>query len=161
MWKKLSIRTWSCCNELVFLLTANAFSHWSEPHRYSHKRIQNIQCCGSGMFTPDPNFFHSGWRIQIFSIRIRIKNVSILTQTIVPMLSEIWSGLFIPDSDFLLIPDPGAKRQHCIYRWMNISGVTPVGWPTWTWPGIHHQQSINAPEQPSRIRYVRQFYKKI
>jgi hypothetical protein len=23
-----------------------------------------IQCCGSGMFIPDPNFYHSGSRIQ-------------------------------------------------------------------------------------------------
>jgi hypothetical protein len=36
------------------------------------------------------------------------RNLSILTQKIVFKLSEIWSGLFIPDPDpdFLPIPDP-------------------------------------------------------
>ncbi len=114
----------------------------------------------SGMFIPDPNFFHSGSWIRIFSIpdpnffqsRIRIfpsrisdPNFSIpdpnffhpgseffhpdprseffpsqipdphqritcfKTQKIVYKLSEIWSGLFIPDPDpdFLPIPNPG------------------------------------------------------
>jgi hypothetical protein len=28
----------------------------------------SFQCCGAGMFIPDPNFFHPGTRIQIFSI---------------------------------------------------------------------------------------------
>ncbi len=39
------------------------------------------------------------------------KNLSTWTQKIVPKLSKIWSGLFIPDpdSDFLPIPDPGSK----------------------------------------------------
>jgi hypothetical protein len=41
--------------------------------------------------------------------RIRNKELSILTQNIVSNLSELWSGLFIPDPDpdFLSIPDPG------------------------------------------------------
>jgi hypothetical protein len=29
-----------------------------------------FQCCGSGMFIPDPNLFHPGSRIQIFSIPV-------------------------------------------------------------------------------------------
>ncbi len=38
-------------------------------------------------------------------------DLSILTQKIVSKLSEIWSGLFIPDpdTDFLPIPDLGVK----------------------------------------------------
>jgi hypothetical protein len=32
-----------------------------------------LQCCGSRMFIPDPNFFHPGSRIRIFTSRIRIK----------------------------------------------------------------------------------------
>ncbi len=64
-------------------------------------------------------------RIRIISSRIRIfyipdpgsasKNLSILTQTIVSKLSEIWSGLFIPDPDpdpdYLPIPDPWSRGQ--------------------------------------------------
>jgi hypothetical protein len=76
------------------------------------------QCCGSGMITPHPNFFHPG-------SRIRIKNLDIVTQKIVSKLSEIGSGWFIPDPDpdFLPIPDPGSRvtgswipdpePQHC------------------------------------------------
>jgi hypothetical protein len=54
------------------------------------------QCCGSGMFIldqsfsiQDPNFHHPG-------SRIRIKELSILTQKIVSKLLAICSGLFIP-----------------------------------------------------------------
>jgi hypothetical protein len=64
------------------------------------------QCCGSGMFIPDPNFFPPGSRIPIKELKYRI-----VTQKIVTKLSEIGSGWFIPDPDpdFLPIPDP----QHC------------------------------------------------
>ncbi len=59
-------------------------------------------CCRSWMFVPNPNFFHPG---------SASKNLSILTQKIVSKLSEIWSGLFIPDPDpaFLPIPYPGYR----------------------------------------------------
>jgi hypothetical protein len=44
---------------------------------------------------------------------MRSKNLSILTQKIVSKLSEIGSGLVIPDPDpdFLPIPDPGSRGQ--------------------------------------------------
>ncbi len=68
---------------------------------------------------------HPRSRIRLFSIsdprseifhpgsRIHIKELSILTQKIVFKLSEIWSGLFIPDPDpnFLPIPDLGSRGQ--------------------------------------------------
>ncbi len=40
------------------------------------------------------------------------ENLSILPQKIDSKLSEIWSGLFIPDRDpdFLPVPDPGVKK---------------------------------------------------
>ncbi len=64
-----------------------------------------FQCCGSGMFIPNPcyEFFHPG---------SASKNWSILIQKMVSKLSEIWFGLFIPDQDpdFLPIPDPWAKK---------------------------------------------------
>ncbi len=61
---------------------------------------------------PGSEFFP--YLIRILSIpdpRSASKNLSILTQKIVCKLSEIWSGLFIPDPDpdFLPIPDPGTE----------------------------------------------------
>ncbi len=66
----------------------------------------NDQCCGSGMFLPDPEseFFHpgSGSRIHIKKIPdpgsgCASKILSILTRKIVSKLSEKRSWLFIPD----------------------------------------------------------------
>ncbi len=53
---------------------------------------------------PDLIFFHPGFVL---------KNSSILTQKIVTKLSEIWSGLFIPDPDpdFLPIPNPRSRGK--------------------------------------------------
>jgi hypothetical protein len=44
--------------------------------------------------------------------RFRIKELSIYPKKLVSKLSEIWSGMFIPDPDFdfLSIPDPGVKK---------------------------------------------------
>jgi hypothetical protein len=54
------------------------------------------QCCRSGMFIPDPNFFipDPGLNYSGSRIRIRIKEFKFLTQKIVYKLSEIRSGLF-------------------------------------------------------------------
>ncbi len=50
----------------------------------------NSSFCGSGMFIPEPNFFHARFRIRIFSIPdSALKNLIILTQNIVTKLSEI------------------------------------------------------------------------
>ncbi len=69
-----------------------------------------------GSQTRDPNFFQPV--SEFFPPRFpdpgsASKNLSILTQKIVSKLPEIWSGLFIPDSDpeFLSIPDPGTRCQ--------------------------------------------------
>ncbi len=45
-------------------------------------------------------------------IRIRMKEFKYFNPKIVSKLSEIWSGMFIPDPDldFLPIPDPGVKK---------------------------------------------------
>jgi hypothetical protein len=67
------------------------------------------QCCGSGMFIPDPNFFHPGFAS---------KNLSIFTQNIVSKLSEIGMILVVhPGSGFPIlifypsrIPDSGIKK---------------------------------------------------
>ncbi len=65
---------------------------------------------------------YPGYRIRIFSIPnpgSASKNFSILTKKTVSKLSEIWSGLFIPDPDpdFLPIPDPikmAPDPEHCL-----------------------------------------------
>ena len=51
---------------------------------------------------PNPNFFHPG---------SPSKNSSILTQIIFSKLSEIWSGLFIPDPDPDFFTHPGSRIQ--------------------------------------------------
>jgi hypothetical protein len=49
-----------------------------------------LQCCGSGMFIPDPNFFHPG-SDPIQDPGSASKNLSILTKKMVSTLSsEIW-----------------------------------------------------------------------
>jgi hypothetical protein len=35
-----------------------------ENTKKQHAQVAGRQCCGSGMFIPDPNFFHSGSRIR-------------------------------------------------------------------------------------------------
>jgi hypothetical protein len=69
------------------------------------------QCCGSGMFIPDPGseFFHPGSRVKNIRIRIRIKDFYVfLTQK---MFLNSWkndlgclSRVRIPD------PDPWVKK---------------------------------------------------
>jgi hypothetical protein len=57
---------------------------------------------------------YPGFQIRNFSIlKSASKNLNILTQKMVSKLPEIWSGLFIPDSDpdILPIPDPGSRGQ--------------------------------------------------
>jgi hypothetical protein len=65
-------------------------------------------------FIPDPNFFHSWSRVKnIPGSGSAPKNLSILSQKIGSKLSEISSGMFIPepDLDFLFIPDPGSSGE--------------------------------------------------
>ncbi len=89
-------------------LEAVLCSFITKPALQKSDRIFPIQqCCGSGMFIPDPNFFPS--RIpDPGSKRFRIpdpyplQRIQVfLNQKIVSKLSELWSGMFIPD------PDPG------------------------------------------------------
>ncbi len=77
------------------------------------------QCCGSGMFIPDPNFSIPGPGSRIKKIPdpgsgSASKNLSIFSPKNCFKLSKIWSGMFIPDSDLDLYPsriaDPGVKK---------------------------------------------------
>jgi hypothetical protein len=84
--------------------------------------LQKNQCCGSGMFIPDPGSDFFSTRIRIFSIpepRSASKNLSILTQKMFfPVSSRkynrgcsSWIRIPDPDPDFLTIPDPGSRIQ--------------------------------------------------
>ncbi len=98
------------------------FLHTQQPDCTRIQRLLNFSCgCsvsdpGCLSRIPDPNFSHPRSRIRIFPIRdpgSATKNLSILTQKTVSKLSEISSGLLIPDPDFFYpsrIPDPGHKR---------------------------------------------------
>jgi hypothetical protein len=101
------------------------------------------QCCGSGMFIPDPTFFHPGFRI-LFSIphpgfffpsQIHIKELSILTKK----KSFLSSRKYDPGCSFRIriltfypirIPDPGRKKapdpdpQHLYSKFSFIEAVT-------------------------------------
>ncbi len=79
------------------------------------KKVKWLSHCLQQVRNPKPVLrirdAYPGRRIRIFSIPdsgSASKNWGILTQKIVSKLSEIWSGLFIPDPapDFLPIPDP-------------------------------------------------------
>jgi hypothetical protein len=50
--------------------------------RHVNKKISRYQCCGSGMFIPDPTFFHPGSELSPSRIPdpgSSSKNLSILT----------------------------------------------------------------------------------
>ncbi len=68
-------------------------------------------CCKSERFVPDPNFSIPDPGSKRF--RIRVKDSSIFIPKIVSKLSEIWSGMFIPDPGSWILPiqDRGSKRQ--------------------------------------------------
>jgi hypothetical protein len=92
--------------------------------------LHRYQCCGSGMFilVPGSEFFSipDSGSFSIPDPGSASKNLSILTQKIVSKLSEIQSGLFIPDPDpdfySSQIPDPGVKKApdppHWLVSWI-------------------------------------------
>jgi len=62
------------------------------------------QCCGCGTLIPDPG--------SVFRSRIHIKEFMYFNpKTIFLGLSEIWSGLFIPDLDPDFFTHPGFRVQ--------------------------------------------------
>ncbi len=116
--------------EIAFqIITRGIFSFFSNPSfqiinitKKTRKLTTCMQCCGFGMFIPDPNFFHPGYRVKKIpdpESGSASKNWStvFLTQKIVSKLSEIWSGMLFriwtpdPDLDLLPIPDPGSRGQ--------------------------------------------------
>ncbi len=90
-----------------------------------------LQCCGSGMFIPDPTFFHPGSRIPGFRIRTvsipdpHQKNLNILTPKKWFLSCRKYDPGFsswIPDPDayFLPIPDTGSRGQKGTGSWIRI-----------------------------------------
>jgi hypothetical protein len=76
------------------------------------KTPKKFQCCGSGMFIPDPTFFHPKSRIRTVSIpdphqRINPKKWFLSSRKYDPGCS---SRIPDPDADSLPIPDPGVKK---------------------------------------------------
>ncbi len=115
---EFGIRIWSICRcKKNQILTPN-------PQRQRFRSLKDRdpmkQCCGSGMFNPDPgsDFFPSrildpGFEfLHPYSISTS-KNLSILTPNFFLLLKK-WSGLLIPDPDPdfypFRIPDPGVKK---------------------------------------------------
>ncbi len=81
---------------------------------FLHRFLTTEQCCRSGMFISDPNFFHPGSRVKRFPrSAFTSKNLLISTLRIVFELSEILSGMIISDTDFDSLPilDPGSRIQ--------------------------------------------------
>ncbi len=83
------------------------------------------QCCGCGMFIPDPNFFHPG---------SASKNLSIFfTQKIVLRSRKYDPGCSSriripdPDPDFLTISDPGSRDQKGPGSRIRICNTAPQG----------------------------------
>ncbi len=119
------------------ILDSNFFHPGSEFFR-SRIRIFSI---------PDPNFAHPGSRIRIFPFRIPDPLQSILTQKIFFKLSEIWSGLFMPDPDLgpLIFTHPGSRgqkgtgsriRNTIKIKWESYLGL--AGWAA----GVHDDANV-------------------
>ncbi len=78
-------------------------------------RYGTKQFCGSGMFIPDPNFFHPGSRIRIFFIpdpgfRIRIKEFKYFKLFLSSWKYDPGCSSQIRILIYLSIPDPGVKK---------------------------------------------------
>ncbi len=76
-----------------------------------------MQCCGSGMFIPVPNFFHPRTRILTFSIQYPLQR----SELIIPN----------PDPDFLPIPVPRVKKAPDPGSATRLRGILirkPPGW---------------------------------
>ncbi len=114
---RLQQKTKSCSAYYLLKVHLHHFSNMKSP-----KEVTKQQCCGSGMFIPDPgsDFFPS--RIpdpNCLHPGSSSKNLSILTpkksKKMVSKLEKIWSGLFIPDPGSWCwlspIPDPGSRGQ--------------------------------------------------
>ncbi len=81
-------------------LTARRSNHSARSHPWGQwkKLHYERQCCGSGMFIPDPTFFYPG--SELSPSRIRIKEFKYFNPK-----------KMFPDADFLPIPDPGSRGQ--------------------------------------------------
>jgi hypothetical protein len=78
---------------------------WPMPLILLDDDLREEQCCGSGMFIPDPTFFHPGSRIRTVSIPdpgSSSKNLSILT----PKKAKKW---FLSSEKYDPVVHPGSR----------------------------------------------------
>jgi hypothetical protein len=59
--------------------------------------FEELNCCGSGMFISDPNFFHPGSRVKKIPIQIPDTNL------------DFFYPSRIPDPGVKKAPDPGSR----------------------------------------------------
>jgi hypothetical protein len=74
----------------------------------SSSSSNNCQCCGSGMFIPDPTFFHPGSRNVVFPSRIHIKEFKYLNPN--SQLGNMIRVVHPGSGSRMRIPDPGVKK---------------------------------------------------
>jgi hypothetical protein len=80
-------------------------------HTLTQVKACFTQCCGSGMFIPDPTFFHPGSELSPSRIPDPKKSKKMVSK-----LYKIWSGLFIPD------PGSGIRMLTSSYPGSRIQG---------------------------------------
>ncbi len=106
----------------------------------------------------------SGLRYRRSRICFWTHLVGILTQKIVSKLSEICSGFFIPDPDFLPILDPGIKKaldpgsgSATLIRSMRIPSASPLMWRSWVAPPAFASpySALDGPDQKYKNKYCK------
>ncbi len=114
-----------------------------------YKVATSFQCCGSGMFIPNPgfDFFQSRVPDPIFchpGSRICIKEFKYFNPK-KWFLSSQWSGLFIPDPDpgSWFFTHPGSRIQGSKVTRSRI-WIRNTGCFTWTWPAAVAEFCSNA-----------------
>ncbi len=102
-------------------------------------QVSQTQCCGSGMFIPDPNFFHPGSRICIKEVKYFIKKfVSKLSDPGDPGCSSririlIFYPSRIPNPEVKKAPDPRsgsatlARRLDLCFSCYPTNSLEPLG----------------------------------
>jgi hypothetical protein len=92
------------CNPAQVALGGLALLAWSEDLSHDSRPRYEEQFCGAGMFSPDPNFFHSYSRIRVKEFK------SFNPKNCFPALGNMIRVVH-PGSGFLTIPDPVFRGQ--------------------------------------------------
>jgi hypothetical protein len=115
--------------------------------RMRHKQFI-MQCCGSGMFIPDPNFFHPGSRIRIKEFKYFNPKKWFLSSRKYDLGCSSPIQIPDPDPDFLPIPD----QEHCLWVRIQIGPVDPnAGLDSRSGIWIRIRESQNGEPQKKEI----------